>query len=68
MVSGRQTRQPGWLTSSSTKPAMIKEVIKMLPNLEIHDSRILGELYNIRVDPDTRRYISVGQDDLHDSH
>jgi len=67
VVSGRQTRQPGWLTSSSTKPAMIKEVIKMLPNLEIHDSRILGELYNIRVDPDTRRYISVGQDDLHDS-
>ena len=63
IVSGQTSMEIGWLTTSRTKPYMIKELAKMLPNLRIHDRDILSEMRNVRIAGDT--YITVGLDDLH---
>ena len=65
---GRKTRQLGWLTTTRTKPAMVKELMKMLPRLEIYDIELIGELRNLRESTEKSGvYLSVGADDLHDS-
>jgi len=69
IVSGREMMVPGWYTSPHrTKPAMIKELKKMLPNLEILDLRVISELRNIIESPEKKDiYISIGADDNHDA-
>ena len=68
LTNGRISQQKGWLTTAKTKPAMIKETMKVLPYLEIPDIRIISEMQNIREDNNRRDiYISLGPDDLHDS-
>jgi len=68
IVKNIETMVPGWYTSPRTKPTMIKELMKMLPNLEIPDLRVISELRNIREDPMKKGlYVSVGADDNHDA-
>lgn len=77
IVKGRKTKQLGWLTTTRTKPAMIREFRDMLPNLEIYDIMLISELRNIRevkgnktenyTSDRTAAYVSVGADDVHDS-
>jgi hypothetical protein len=47
---------------------MTNELRMMLPRITCHDTRIIKEIRNMRVDQkDERRVISTGLDDLHDS-
>ena len=65
IVSGKVTPQLGWLTTPRTKPHMVAELVRMLPNLEIHDLDIISELRNMRTDGDM--VVSSSYDDLHDA-
>ena len=68
IINKKLRTELGWLTTGSTKPTMIKDMKKILPNYEIYDQRILGEMLNIRVDPNNpAKYLSVGVDDGHDA-
>jgi len=65
IISGKVTPIKGWLTTPKTKPFMVSELVRMLPNLELHDLDIVAELRNMRVDNGI--VLSSGYDDLHDS-
>lgn len=65
IVSGRLSRELGWLTTKKTKPFMINELKSMLPRLTIRDADIIAELRNIRYSD--ANIVSVGRDDLHDT-
>jgi len=68
LVSGRLSMVIGWLTGPN-KMFMRDELARLLPNMIIHDARIVKELRNMRF-VTTRNHIiitSMGMDDLHDS-
>lgn len=69
-VSGRVSRDIGWLTTKQSKPYMIAELNKCLPKITTHDIRLVSQLRNIRYIPDNNgrdRAVSIGADDYHDS-
>ncbi|KKN24415.1 hypothetical protein LCGC14_0894850 [marine sediment metagenome] len=67
-LTGRRLGTFGWPTTPSSKPLMTNELRMMLPRVTCHDSRIIKEIRNMRVDQSNEnRVISTGLDDLHDS-
>lgn len=65
---GRVGRVIGWETNTSTKPYMLTELNKCMPDIECHDSRFWSQCKNIRRDPSRKYGISVvGMDDHHDA-
>jgi len=71
IVKGKTLVKKGWLTTTRTKPYMIKELRRMLPRLEILDARVLKELKNIReqrgLPGKDSVFMSIGMDDMHDA-
>lgn len=65
IVSGRQSLEPGWLTTSRTKDYMLHQVYKYLSSLICHDIELVRELRNFRQVGD--KVEVVGADDIHDS-
>jgi len=66
--SGRFGRVVGWETNTSTKPFMLTELNKFMPDIECHDQRFWSQCKNIRRDPTQKYGISVvGMDDHHDA-
>ncbi len=67
-LTGRRLGTFGWPTTPTSKPLMTNELRMMLPRITCHDTRIIKEIRNMRVDQrNERRVISTGLDDLHDS-
>jgi len=66
LQTGKPSLDIGWVTTAKTKPIMVNELMMMLPNMEIHDERIIKEIRNMRYD-NNERVRSAGFDDLHDS-
>lgn len=44
IVSRRPTMEIGWLTTGTTKPFMMQEIARQLPNMEIPDAELLRQL------------------------
>lgn len=71
IISGRISKELGWLTTPRTKPYMISEMMRMLPFMDCKDSLVVSQLRNIRqhgVSSSGQLIVkAVGMDDLHDS-
>jgi len=65
IVSGKPSKQVGWLTTPRTKPFMIQSLQKALPTMITHDIDMVIQLRAMRWVGD--RAISVGEDDIHDT-
>jgi len=65
IVSGMQSLEPGWLTTSKTKDYMLQRVHRHLPDLICHDIELVRQFRNFRLVGD--KVVSVGADDIHDS-
>lgn len=48
IVSGIVSSQIGWLTTPKTKPFMLQELSRNLPNLETHDSELVRQIRGVR--------------------
>ncbi len=62
IISGIPTMVPGWLTTGSTKPYMMQQVEKYLPNLICHDIELVRQLRNLRVEDG--KLLVIGLDDI----
>ncbi len=65
IINDIPTMVPGWLTTPSTKPYMIQQVWKALPNLVCHDIELVRQIRNCR--DEKGKVIFVGLDDIHDT-
>lgn len=65
LISGRHTREIGWLTTPRTKPFMISEMQRMLPVVETYDLNLVTQLRNMRYIGNL--VVAVGPDDHHDA-
>ena len=65
IINDIPTMVPGWLTTASTKPYMMQQVTKALPNLVCHDIELVRQLRNFRVVGGKLEI--VGLDDIHDT-
>jgi len=65
IVSGRQSSEPGWLTTSKNKDYMFASLHRELPSMEVHDIEFVTECRSIR--QIGNKIMSVGADDIHDS-
>ena len=65
IVSGKTSRQIGWLTTPRTKPYMVQSLQRALPGLVTHDIELVIQLRAMRWVGD--RAVSVGEDDIHDT-
>ena len=69
IVSGRQSLEPGWLTTGGargTKDFMLHQVHRSLSDMICHDIELVRELRNIRQIGD--KVEVVGADDIHDAY
>ena len=66
LISGRVSGEIGWLTTGKSKPIMMEELARMLPNMVCHDIRIIKEIRGMRYN-DKEKAVSEGFDDLHDA-
>ena len=68
-VTGMVGRDIGWQTNGATKVYMCNEMLRSLPKILTHDSRIPSQCRNIREGKSRGRIIpvSIGADDFHDS-
>lgn len=65
IISGRPTKQIGWLTTPRTKPQMTQQLAFMLPRIITYDAEFVAQLRNMRyVDG---RVVARGPDDHHDA-
>jgi len=64
-VSGRQTNELGWTTTSRTKDYMFQTMLRNLHNMQVYDIEFVQQLRNIRIEEG--KVVSVGADDIHDS-
>jgi len=65
IINDIPTMVPGWLTTPSTKPYMMQQVTKYLPNLVCHDIELVRQLRNFR--KSGGKLEIVGLDDIHDT-
>lgn len=65
IVSGRESMELGWLTTSKTKDYMLHALHRVLPIMDVHDMEFVTQLRSLRMAGD--KVISVGADDIHDS-
>lgn len=65
VVSGRTSKEIGWLTTPRTKPYMVQSLQKALPNMITHDIDLIVEMRNMRWVGD--KVITLGDDDIHDT-
>jgi len=65
IVNDIPTMVPGWLTTPSTKPFMLQQVVKYLPNLICHDIELVRQMRNFR--RANGKLEIVGLDDIHDT-
>lgn len=65
IVDGTSTMIPGWLTTPSTKPYMMQQVEKYLPNLVCHDIELVRQMRNFK--EAKGKLEIVGLDDIHDT-
>lgn len=65
IVSGLPSMEPGWLTTSKTKPYMLQRVRRYLSSLICHDIELVRQLRNFRQVGD--KIEIVGLDDIHDA-
>lgn len=65
IVNEKPTMVPGWLTTPSTKPYMMQQVTKFLPNMVCHDIELVRQLRNFR--KVGGKLEIVGLDDIHDT-
>ena len=65
VISGRETAELGWLTTSRTKDYMFAVLHRALPKMIVHDIEFITELRSLRQAGD--KVISVGADDIHDA-
>ncbi len=65
IVDNISTMVPGWLTTPSTKPYMMQQVVKYLPTLVCHDIELVRQMSNMR---EVKGKLEiVGLDDIHDT-
>jgi len=65
IVDDMPTMTAGWLTTPSTKPYMMQQVGKYLPNLVCHDIELVRQIGHFR---DVKGKLEiVGLDDIHDA-
>lgn len=65
-VTGAIGTELGWLTTSKTKPFMMSELARRLPNMEIYDETLIGQLRAMK-DLGDGRATSTILDDRHDA-
>ena len=65
IIDDKPTMVPGWLTTSSTKPYMLQQVNKFLPNLVCHDIEVVRQCRNFR--EEKGKLVIIGLDDIHDT-
>ena len=66
--TGKGIKALGWQTNTSTKPYMLTELNRNMPDITSHDVRFWSQCKNIRRDPTMKYGISViGADDHHDA-
>ena len=64
IVSGKMSKQIGWLTTPRTKPFMIQSLQRALPDLVTYDIEFVIQMRAMRWVGD--RAVSVGEDDTHE--
>ncbi len=62
IISGVPTMVPGWLTTPGTKPYMLQQVSRYLPNLICHDIELVRQIRNLR--KSNGKLDIVGLDDI----
>ena len=62
IISGRESLEPGWLTTSKTKDYMMAVVNRYLPDLTCHDLELVRQLRNLKQIGD--KVESIGLDDI----
>jgi len=67
IVSGKQSSQIGWQTSTRTKPFMMSELARNLPTLVTHDENLVREIGGWREVGVGRPPFSSLSDDIHDA-
>jgi hypothetical protein len=65
IVSGRESSELGWLTTSKNKDFMFNVMNRKLYGMVVHDIDFVSECRNIRLAGD--KVVSVGADDIHDA-